>query len=509
MNLVEYIFFNTSDEERWSRAAIVCGAQQMSYMRLLRQTRKFAGLLGRLGIRAGERVAIAAHDCPEWIVAFLGTAAAGAVAVPVGTLLPPAELKYVLEHSGAVALVLTTDQLAKLRAIEHDLAQLRHCLLIGDATDERADDLLDYHAELSSASEAPFMPVADDELAFLLYTSGSTGRPKGVMHLHRNLAYTVETYCRQVLQVQPDDRLFSSSRLFFAYGLGNSLSFPLSTGATVILCRERPTPAVISDIFKRERPTIFFAVPAVYRALLEHRRQGQQLNTDSLRFCVSAGEKLPAALYHEWQQVTGRTILDGIGSTEMLQMFISNTTAQVTPGSSGRVVPGYEAKLLDRAGQEIEGAGTGDLLVKGLSAFSGYWRDAEKTAATFAVEWVRTGDIYRRDAEGNYWCEGRSDDLFKVKGLWIAPVEIEEALLTSPDVAEAAVVPGSDSDGMTTVVAYVVLKGAAHGDENAAERIRAHTTEQLPPYKRPAQLHFVNELPRTATGKLQRYKLRE
>ena len=505
MNLVEYIFRAARAQERWSQTAIICAQRQLTYHDLLRETKQFAGLLRKLSVAAGERVAIVAGDCPEWLVAFLGTTARGAVAVPASTMMTASELEYVLKHSGARVLVLTADQLEKLKAIRPKLTQLRHYLLI----DGHAEGLHDFRALLSAAPEAEIEATADDELAFLLYTSGSTGRPKGVMHMHRNLPYTCETFCRQVLHVRAEDRIFSSSRLFFAYGLGNSLSFPLSTGATVILCQERPTPPVIADLFTQHQPTIFFAVPAVFRALLEHRRQGLALDTSSLNFCVSAGEKLPAALYHEWKQATGLRILDGIGSTEMLQMFISNTHEEITPGSSGGVVPGYEAKLLDRAGQEIAGEGTGDLLIKGESAFAGYWRDAEKTDATIVNDWVRTGDIYRRDESGNYWFEGRSDDLFKVKGLWIAPVEIEEALLACAEIAEAAVVPGTDDDEMTTVVAYVKLKSGLAHDGSTAESLLQQVAARLPAYKRPAQIRFVNELPRTATGKLQRYKLRD
>jgi benzoate-CoA ligase family protein len=505
MNLVEYIFRTAREQARSAQTAIICAQRRLTYHDLLRQTKQFAGLLQQLKIDAGERVAIVAGDCPEWVGAFLGTTARGAVAVPASTMMTASELAYVLEHSGASVLVLTADQLEKLQAIRPKLTQLKHCLLI----DGDAEGCHDFRASLSAAPEAEIAATADDALAFLLYTSGSTGRPKGVMHTHGNLPYTCETFCRQVLRVRAEDRIFSSSRLFFAYGLGNSLSFPLSAGATVILCQERPVPAGIADLFMQQRPTIFCAVPAVFRALLEYKRQGQTLDTSSLNFCVSAGEKLPATLYQEWRQATGLQILDGIGSTEMLQMFISNTHEQITPGSSGRVVPGYEAKLLDRTGQEIAGAGAGDLLIKGGSAFAGYWRDAEKSAATFVHDWVRTGDIYRRDEAGNYWFEGRSDDMFKVKGLWIAPVEIEEALLACAEVAEAAVVPGADDDGMTTVVAYVKLKSGHAPDGSTTESLLNQVAARLPAYKRPAQIHFVNELPRTATGKLQRYKLRE
>jgi 4-hydroxybenzoate-CoA ligase len=504
MNLVEYIFRTVRAQGRWTHTAIVCGARQLSYAELLRQVRQFAGLLWHLGVPAGARVAIVARDCPEWVVAFLGTTAVGAVAVPISTMQTAHELEYVLDHCGASVLVLTAEQLEKFDSIRPKLTQLKHYLLLDGA----AAGLIDFNEALASATEAAIAPVADDALAFLLYTSGSTGRPKGVMHLHRNLPYTVETFGKQVLQVQTEDRIFSSSRLFFAYGLGNSLSFPLSAAATVVLSQERPTPPAIASLCKQQRPTIFCAVPAVYRALLEYQRQGHTLATESLRFCVSAGEKLPATLWHEWRQATGLDILDGIGSTEMLHMFISNTHEEIVPGSSGRVVPGYAARLLDHAGQEIAGAGTGDLLIKGGSACAGYWQDEAKTAATIQGAWLRTGDIYRRDEAHNYWFEGRSDDLFKVKGLWVSPVEVEEALLSYPEVVEAAVVSGTDEAGMTTVAAFVVLKSGPEFAAAMAEQLRARVAEKLPAYKCPGQISVVSALPRTATGKLQRYKLR-
>src|SRR5437763_15746156 len=426
-------------------------------------------------------------------------------------MLSASELEYVLGHCGARAAVVTPEQLDKLRGVRKSLPQLETVLLVGDApnTGDAGEDALSFDEVIEGADEAEVESLGDDTTAFILYTSGSTGRPKGATHTHRNLPVTVETYGRQVLGVGPGERLFSSSRLFFAYGLGNSLSFPLSAGATSVLCRERPTPQVISEVFEQHRPTIFFGVPAVFRALLEHAARGGELKTGSLKFCVSAGERLPERIYKEWRELTGLDILDGIGSTEMLQMFISNRRDRIRPGSSGRVVPGYEARLVDRAGREITGAGEGDLLIKGLSACAGYWMEPEKTAAAIEGEWVRTGDIYRRDDDGFYWFEGRGDDLFKVKGMWVFPGEIEDALLSCTDVHEAAVVPRADADGMNCVVAFVVLKSRGAGDTETAEKLRAHLSAMLPPFKRPSEFRFTDALPRTATGKLQRFKLRD
>jgi benzoate-CoA ligase len=504
MNLVDYLFKAAQAQDRWSHPAILCDDRQLTYEQLWRLVRQAAGLFSSLGIKPGDRIALVARDCPEWIISFLGAVAAAAVAVPINTMLSAAELEYLLSHCGAQAAVITADQVEKLQGLRKRLPQLTSVLLI----DGEADGMLSFDQKLAEAEEGEVAVVGDEMLAFILYTSGSTGRPKGVMHLHRNLPYTVETACRQILQVKPEDRLFSSSRLFFAYGLGNSLSFPLGSGATSVLCRERPTPPLIVEVFKRYRPTIFFGVPAIFRALLEHYRQGHTLETSTIKFCVSAGERLPERIFYEWKEVTGLDILDGIGSTEMLQMFISNTRGRITPGSSGRPVPGYEVRLVDQEGREVIGPGTGNLMIKGLSASPGYWNDPEKTAATMQDGWVRTGDLYRRDQAGDYWFEGRSDDLFKVKGLWVSPIEVENALLSCEEVREAAVVPGADREGMNIVLAYVVLKAKEQASEAMAERLKAQARALLSPYKCPSEIRFIEQLPRTATGKVQRFKLR-
>ena len=505
MNLVEYVFRAANESRRLSRPAVLCDDAQLTYEQLLRQAKKCGGALKSLGVKPGDRVAIVAADCPEFIAAFLGTLAVGSVAVPASTLMSPQEMLYVLEHCGARTAVITSEQLGKLQGIRRYLPRLENVLLIGG----EGEGAKSFAEALARADEADIEPLDDNTLAFILYTSGSTGQPKGAMHTHRNLPYTVETYCKHVLQVAPEDRLFSSSRLFFAYGLGNSLSFPLASCATTILCKERPTPQVIASVFERHRPTIFFGVPAVYRALLEHASSGSELDASSISLCVSAGEKLPERIFREWKELTGLEILDGIGSTEMLQMFISNRRGEVRAGSSGREVPGYEAKIIDQSGREAAGACEGALWIKGLSACAGYWNEPEKTAEAIVGEWVRTGDIYRRDAEGFYWFEGRGDDMFKVKGMWVSPVEVEDALLSCPDVLETAVVPRKDADGLNSVVAFVVLKSASLSVEEIEAKLKARAASLLPPYKRPSEFRFTGALPRTATGKTQRFKLKE
>ncbi|HEY2931928.1 MAG TPA: benzoate-CoA ligase family protein [Acidobacteriota bacterium] len=536
MNLVNFIFEAASKLKRWPHPAVLYGSSRYSYQHLLSRVRQSASVIRQCGVLRGDRVAIVCCDCPDFICGFLGSIAARSIAVPISTMLPAGELEFILADCGAKAVLLSPDQLEKVSPVLGNLPDLKTVFMTCRLRANQIPDPNIPPPEITRHSNAPFVPswlrgvsqtvidfdqaisesppaaiddAPDDELAFILYTSGSTGKPKGAMHLHRNLPWTVNTYCRHILNVQPEDRLFSSSRLFFAYGLGNSLSFPLSSGAGAILCSERPTPPVISDVFRRHRPTIFFGVPAVFRALIEYREAGNPLDTESIVFCVSAGEKLPKRVYHDWKAITGLEILDGIGSTEMLHMFMSNSRDSVTPGSSGKPLPCYEAKLLDPAGNEIPGTGTGDLLIKGGSASPGYWRNPEKTASTMLGEWMRTGDIYRRDSEGNYWFDGRSDDLFKVKGLWISPVEVEEALLNAPEVSEAAVVAAYDPDGLSRVVAFVVLRNDHLKDAAAVERIKSAACQRLQPYKCPSEIYFLDKLPRTATGKLQRFKLRE
>ncbi|HKV38124.1 MAG TPA: benzoate-CoA ligase family protein [Blastocatellia bacterium] len=505
MNLIETVFRKADQLDRWAAPAIRYRDGTVSYQQLLQSVKRCGGLLKRAGIEPGERVAILARDCPEFIVSFLGATAIRAVAVPINTMLRAADLAYILNDCGARAALITGEQGAKLSTIKDQVHSLTHLWVAG----ENPEGLADFNAELSTADEVEVAPAEDRDLALILYTSGSTGKPKGAMHRHGDLPYTVNSFCNHVLAPEPDDRFFSSSRLFFAYGLGNSLSFPLSSGASVILLSEKPSSQAIAETFHRYHPTIFFGVPAVFRALGEYVAAGNKLDTSSLRLCISAGEKLPESLFHEWKNLTGLDVLDGLGSTEMLHTFLANTRNRVTPGSSGRPVPGYEVKLLDPQGAEVIGPGSGELVVKGGSSSPGYWNDPERTARTIEGDWVRTGDVYSRDAGGEYWCGGRADDLFKIHGLWVQPAEVEEAILASEEIVEAAVVPGSDERGMTTVVAYLVPRSGCSPNAAFEQELTARIAAQLPAFKRPCELRFISQLPRTATGKVQRYKLRD
>jgi len=445
-------------------------------------------------VKPGERVALVMSDCPEMVIAMLGIMGMGAIVVPCSTMLKPAELEYMLKDSGATLVIVTPEHLENAKA-----ANAPRLVVAPD----------EFNQLLQSAGNAEPGEFEGDTPCLILYTSGSTGSPKGAVHLHDHLPETIVRVAHPVYELQPDDRIFSSSRLFFAYGLGNSFSFPIGTGCSGILCSERPTPPVIADLFKRFRPTVFFAVPAVFRALIEHARQGNALDTGSLKFCVSAGEVLPVSTWNEWQALTGVDIIETIGTTELLHAFIHNRKDRNRPGSSGLALEGYDIRLLDEHGKVVEGAGRGNLHVRGRSAIPYYLNKPEKTAELIRDGWVKTGDIYRRDEEGFYWFEGRSDDLFKCSGMWVSPGEVEEAVLTHPAVLEAAVVAEADDKGATIAAAYVALRPGNSGSGALAGQIIEHAAKTLPRFKRPQRVHFMDALPRTATGKVQRFKLRQ
>ncbi|MCI0665055.1 MAG: benzoate-CoA ligase family protein [Acidobacteria bacterium] len=507
VSIIDYIKMHSAQNPE--RTAIVCGKQTVSYGELSEITARCRGALHALGISPGERVALVMSDGPEWVSAFLGIIGLGAIAVPCSTMAKVPELIYILNDCGAKAAIITSEHYETIIAAWPHTPALQMLIIAGDEFLTYREKIICFERMVGGAYPRPISGFEAETPAFILYTSGSTGQPKGAVHCHSDIPYTIELCGRPLFDVKSGDRLFSSSRLFFAYGLGNSLSLPLGLGATSILCRARPTPAVIAQVMANDNPTIFFAVPAVFRALLEYRRQGNQLETSSIRFCVSAGESLPARIFHEWKDLTGLTIIDAIGSTELLYMFISNRQDNIRPGSSGLPIEGYQVRLQDEHETVITGAGSGNLYVKGASALPCYWNKPEKTAETICDGWVKTGDVYRRDEEGFYWFEGRSDDLFKSSGMWVSPGEVEEALCTHPAIIEAGVVCEPDQDGTNIVVAYVVLRPGEETESQITESLKIHATELLPRYKQPQRIYFLDQLPRTVTGKLQRFKLRE
>ncbi|MER3456329.1 MAG: benzoate-CoA ligase family protein [Armatimonadota bacterium] len=479
--------------------------QEVTYGEVYRRVCGFARALRALGVRREERVLLVLDDSPAFPVAFLGAIRTGAVPIPTNPLLRSDDYAYFLLDSGARAVVADPPLLDVVREVCSALAEPPLVLASRPAGEGQP------HLEELVQAYAGDLPPADthrDDMAFWLYSSGSTGRPKGVVHLQHDILYTCETYARHVLRITQEDVTFSASKLFHAYGLGNNLSFPYWAGASTVLRSGRPTPEGVLETIQRYRPTLFFAVPTLYNAILNHPNCGRY-DLSGVRLCVSAAEALPAEIFHRWKERFGLVILDGVGSTEMLHIYCSNTPEALKPGSSGRPVPGYELKIVSPdTGQPVAPGEVGDLYVKGDSELALYWHQHEKTKRSLHGGWFYTGDRYRVDEEGFYWYEGRSDDMIKVGGLWVSPVEIENTLIEHPAVQEAAVV-GIPVEGLTRIRAFVVLKPGRAPSEALAQELQEWCKERLARYRYPHYVTFTEDLPKTVTGKIQRFKLRE
>jgi benzoate-CoA ligase len=486
---------------RQGKVAIECGDERITYAQLHeRVNRCGTALRDGLDVRREERVALLLLDTPAFTTAFFGAIKIGAVPIPINTLWKAGDLRHVLNDSGARVLVVSRELLPEFERVRRDdIPALRHVVVAGgDGSFERL-------LEQGSPSLHP-APTHRDAPAFWLYSSGSTGTPKGCVHLQHDMVVCAELFAKGVLGITEDDRCYSVAKLFFAYGLGNAGYFPLAVGATGILYPGPPQPAQVYANIVRHRPTLFFSVPTGYAMLLA---QEGTFDLSSIRLAVSAGEALPPAIYERFRQRFGIEIIDGIGSTEALHMFISNRPGASRPGSSGRIVPGYDARILDDGGAPVAKDEIGNLWVSGDSTCAFYWNQHEKTKRTIEGEWLRTGDKYREDADGYFWYAGRSDDMLKVGGLWVSPIEVENALIEHAAVQEAAVVGREDRDGLIKPAAYVVLRDAAAASPELAIELQQFVRMKLAEYKRPRWVEFIPELPKTPTGKIQRYKLRQ
>ena len=495
-------------EGRGDKTAIECGEERVSYRQLQERTNRLGNALRRLGVRPEERVLLVLLDTPEFLYAFLGAIKIGAVAVPANTFLKPHEYEYLLNDSRARVALVSAALLPQLEAIPRErLRHLREIVVVGTGKAQQPG----LHELMDAASpELEAEPTHKDDAAFWLYSSGSTGVPKGCIHLHHDMVVSSELYAKGILGMNERDHCYSVARLFFAYGLGNAGYFPLHCGATTILSPDRPTPAGIYADIERYRPTLLFSVPTNYAALLAHwREDGGEFDLSSVRHAISAGEALPAPLLERFRQRFGIEILDALGSTETLQMVISNRPGEVRPGSSGKIIPGYEARIVDDQGEPVPSGEIGSLLIKGDSTCVGYWNQHEKTKETFQGHWFRTGDKYYQDEDGYFWYAGRSDDLFKVNGRWLSPTEVESALIAHPAVREAAVVARDDESGLTKPAAYVVVNSNVSPTDEVRRELQDWVGQKIGSYKRPRWVEFLPELPKTATGKLQRFKLRE
>ncbi len=491
---------------RGDKLAYIDDRGRYTYRELGERVNRAGNALRALGLAPEQRVLLALHDGIDFPTVFLGAIKAGLVPIAVNTMLTANDYRFILGDSRANALVVSPPLLATFeQALAEAGTELRREVIVaGEAQPpQRSLDAL-----LAGASDVlEPAPTTGDDACFWLYSSGSTGAPKGTVHVQASMIQTAELYARPVLGIGEDDVVFSAAKLFFAYGLGNALSFPLAVGATTVLMAERATPAAVFKRLTAHRATIFYGVPTLFAAMLSA-SDFPAREALALRRCASAGEPLPAEIGRRFRERTGVDILDGIGSTEMLHIFLSNRADDVRYGTTGKPVPGYELRIIDEQGHDVADGEPGELLIKGPTAAMTYWNNRPKSRATFLGEWTRSGDKYRCDADGYYVYCGRNDDMLKVGGIWVSPAEVEAAIIAHPAVLEAAVVAWEDADQLVKPKAFVVLRPAQQGDAALAAEIQAHVRAQLAHYKYPRWIDFVPELPKTATGKIQRYKLR-
>ncbi len=491
-------------EGRGAKVAIrSAAAGDVTYAELVEGVNRCGNALLGLGVRRGDRLLLVVKDCPEFFYLFWGAIKAGIIPVPLNTLLRADDYRYIIEDSQCTALVWSEEYEGEVTAAL-EAARPRPAVALPVVGGERS-----VRAELARASAVlTAAPAAATAACFWLYSSGSTGRPKGTVHRHRDMVVTSELYGVGVLGAREDDVFFSAAKLFFAYGHGGAMTFPLWVGGTSILLEPKPTPQLTFDTIERYRPTLYFGVPTLYAAQLQALETARP-DLSSLRWSASAGEALPADIFRRWKERTGNVVLDGIGSTEMLHIFISNRQDDVRPGTSGRPVPGYEARVVVE-GVEVPPNEPGRLQVRGASSAAYYWNNPQKTASTMLPgDWLDTGDTYVRDDEGYYHYCGRNDDMLKVGGIWCSPIEIESKLVSHPKVLEVAVVGSPDPNGLVKPEAYVVLRDGVPGSDALASELMLHCKSQLAPYKFPRRIHFVADLPKTATGKIQRFRLRQ
>jgi benzoate-CoA ligase family protein len=507
-NLATYLVDRHIDEGRGDSIAIVCGDEEVSYRQIQQRANKLANTLRALGVNREQRVMLLMLDTPEFIYGFIGAMKIAAVPIPTNTLLKPADYEYMLNDSRASVVIVSSQLLPAIDAIPRErLPFLRDVIVAGDSP----AGMLSLQALLDQEpDELDVEQTSRDDVAFWLYSSGTTGFPKGAVHLHHDAVLTAVLYARGVLEMTDKDRTFSVAKLFFAYGLGNALTFPFAVGATTILFPGPPTAQNVFAQIERYKPTLLFSVPTNYGMLLATEPEtGSAFDLSSVRQGVSAGEALPRALFERFQNRFGVEILDGIGSTEALHIFISNRSGRVRPGSSGEIVPGYLARIVDDEGRDVAHDEVGNLLVRGDSVCAGYWNKHERTKDTIEGHWIRTGDKYSQDADGYFWYAGRTDDMLKVGGIWVSPVEIENTLIEHPAVLEAGVIGREDQDELVKPHASVVLNSGYKGSDALTAELQDFVRQRIAEYKRPRWIEFVTELPKTATGKTQRFKLRE
>jgi benzoate-CoA ligase len=492
-------------EGRGGKAAFFHEEGELTYAGLQELVNRTGNALRGLGVEAEHRVLCLLLDSPEFLGSFWGAIKIGAVPIPINTMMRGQDYLYFLNDSRARVAVISEPLLAEAGPILSQARYLKHVVVVG----RPGAGQIGFDAWVSKASST--LEAADlskDDSCFWLYSSGSTGFPKGAVHLQHDMVVCSDTYALQVLGITPEDRTFSAAKLFFAYGLGNNMYFPMRVGGQAVLYPHRPMPEAMFEVIHRRKPTIFFGVPTLYAAMLQVKEAEKRFDLSSLRCCVSAGEALPEEIFKRWRERFGVEILDGIGTTEILHIFLSNPPGKAKPGSTGLAVPGYEARIVDDEGLPVAQGEIGNLRVKGDSTMAFYWNQHEKTKATLFGEWIQTGDKYYQDADGYFWYCGRADDMLKVGGIWVSPVEVENTLVGHAAVLEAAVVGHEDTDRLVKPKAFVVLKDGHTASAGLEDELKGFVKDKLAPYKYPRWIQFVAELPKTATGKIQRFKLR-
>ncbi|MHB8970500.1 MAG: benzoate-CoA ligase family protein [Pirellulaceae bacterium] len=493
-------------EGRADKTAILSGDEAVAYRQLQEGVNRFGNALLELGVRMEERVAFLLPDSPQWAYTFYGTMKIGAVAVPLNTLLASKDYQYLLNDSRARVLVVHESLVSQISPIHESLRFLEHLIVTG-VKGPRQLNLHELMERASSSLEAA--DTSRDDAAFWLYSSGTTGAPKGAIHLHHDMIVEADQYARATIGLEESDISFSVAKLFFAYGLGNGLYFPLGTGGTTVLLPDRPLPEKVFEVLDRYQPTVFYGVPTSYAALLHHAEKTGRTSLGRVRMCIAAGENLPRHMFLRWRERFQVEILDGIGSTEILHIFISNRPGKAKAGSTGQLVPGYEARLVDDDGHDLPAGQVGTLLIRGESIAAGYWNKHAATKQTFCGEWINTHDKFMVDPDGYFWYAGRTDDMMKVSGQAVWPTEVEGILQGHPAVLESGVTGAMDDEGLLKPVAYVVLKDGRVPSPELARELQEFVKHTTAPHKYPRAIVFLEALPKTATGKIKRFELRE
>jgi benzoate-CoA ligase len=513
LNMCDILVDENIRQGRGENVAIRYQDDRITYRELLEMVCQAANALDGLGLDIEHRYMILLHDCPDFVAAFLGGMRLGAVPVCVSTMLSVENYRFMFEDSRSRVLVTNTELYDKLKPVLPGLQYLKAVILV-----PRTGEDISWVSAVRKVHEwnglmtymkktRPIARTYKNDVALWLYSSGSTGQPKGTVHMHHDIITTTDLYARQILKIDQDSVCFSASKLFFAYGLGNSLTFPFRWGATAVLNPDRPTPEGTFAVIEKYRPTHFFGVPTLFASMLAS-KDAEKRQPSSLKIVVSAGEALQPAIFARWKEMYGQEIVEGIGSTEMLHIFISNRPGEARPGSSGKLVPGYEARIVDEAGRDVPFGSTGNLLVKGESMAVMYWGRHKKSSKVMLGDWLATGDMYSTDKDGFYYYAGRSDDMLKVGGIWVSPVEVEGAIMELPEVLECAVVGSPDDEGLVKPKAFVVLKQSYNPSDELTCKIQDHVRNTTSKYKYPRWVEYLPELPKTATGKIQRFKLR-